>query len=57
MNSALTKHPAWINEIFEALDTPDHVDKQEVNTQQNFRITIETSLAESLSSFLFRKNQ
>lgn len=38
-------------------NTPDHVDKQEVNTQQNFRITIETSLAESLSSFLFRKNQ
>lgn len=57
MNGALTKHPAWINEIFEALNTPDHVDKQEVNTQQNFRITIETSLAESLSSFLFRKNQ
>lgn len=41
MNGALTKHPAWINEIFEALNTPDHVDKQEVNTQQNFRITIE----------------
>lgn len=41
MNGALTKHPAWINEIFEALNTPDHVDKQEVNTQQNFLITIE----------------
>lgn len=41
MNGALTKHTAWINEIFEALNTPDHVDKQEVNTQQNFRITIE----------------
>lgn len=55
MNGALTKHPAVINEIFEALNyTPDHVDKQEVNTQQNFRITIERPLAESLSSFLFR---
>lgn len=55
MNGAVTKHPAWINEIFEALNTPDHVDKQEVNTQQNFRITIESlTFAESLSSFLFR---
>lgn len=41
MNGALTKHTAWINEIFEALNTPDHVDKQEVNTQQNLLITTE----------------
>lgn len=38
MNGALTKHPAVINEIFEALNTPDHVDKQEVNTHKTYSL-------------------